>query len=117
MWLWALGGMVLGGVTSLFGKGGIWLCTHAVEETVHKHLADQISFLDGRDSDLVQLVRDIQTEEEGHIRLARNELNPSSVFLHPLTWIVSVSTGAVIWLSTWGDSSRLAYQLKPGETA
>src|SRR4029450_8182760 len=42
--LWGNGGLILGFFTSLLGRQGIWICTAAVESTVHKHLDDQLIF-------------------------------------------------------------------------
>jgi len=44
LWLWGLGGWILGFVTAELGKNMVWICTEAVEETVHKHLEDQLFF-------------------------------------------------------------------------
>lgn len=37
MWLWGVGGLILGGVTALLGRQGVLICTEAVERTVHRH--------------------------------------------------------------------------------
>src|SRR5215510_8349112 len=63
MSLWGNGGLVLGFLTALLGRQGIWICTAAVEATVHKHLDDQLNFLRGRDEDLRSLILSIQEEE------------------------------------------------------
>ena len=47
--LWSMGGSVLGFLTALLGRQGIWTCTAAVEATVHRHLDDQLRFLAGRE--------------------------------------------------------------------
>src|SRR5262249_134028 len=47
MAFWSLGGFVLGLVTALMGQRMIWICTEAVESAVHRHLEDQLAFLDG----------------------------------------------------------------------
>jgi len=38
MALWGNGGYVLGFLTALIGRQGIWVCTAAVESAVHRHL-------------------------------------------------------------------------------
>ncbi|MBB3524844.1 ubiquinone biosynthesis monooxygenase Coq7 [Rhizobium sp. BK456] len=44
MAFWSLGGSVLGILTALGGRNMIWICTQAVESTVHRHLEDQLAF-------------------------------------------------------------------------
>src|ERR1700693_743415 len=45
MALWGNGGALLGVLTALLGRQGIWICTAAVEAAVHRHLEDQLQFL------------------------------------------------------------------------
>src|SRR4029079_12619982 len=52
MSLWGNGGFVLGFLTALMGRQGIWICTAAVEAAVHRHLGDQLQFLSERDPEL-----------------------------------------------------------------
>src|SRR5512139_3215068 len=47
MSLWGNGGLVLGFLTALLGRQGIWICTAAVEAAVHRHLDDQLFYLRG----------------------------------------------------------------------
>src|SRR4051812_40572650 len=42
MKLWSLGGWLLGALTAVLGRQGVWACTAAVEATVHRHLDDQL---------------------------------------------------------------------------
>lgn len=67
MSLWGNGGYVLGFTTALMGRQGIWICTSAVEGTVHRHLDDQLAFLRDKDADLFGLIQSIQTEEASHL--------------------------------------------------
>jgi len=111
MSLWGNGGWVLGFLTALFGPQGIWVCTAAVESAVHRHLDDQLFFLRDRDAELHGLILDIQNEELAHLHYAQNRITTSNVLLKSLSALISVSTDAVIWLSTWGASSRMARDL------
>ena len=59
MALWSLGGSVLDFVTALLGRQAIWTCTAAVESAVHRHLDDQIVFLEQRDPGLHEALQEI----------------------------------------------------------
>jgi ubiquinone biosynthesis monooxygenase Coq7 len=102
--LWSLGGYVLGFATGLLGERMVWICTEAVEATVHKHLGDQLRFLEQRDRDLYDLIRSIQQQEEAHLTGAvEHQKTPKGIF-HRLSFtVISFLTGLMIWLSTWGD--------------
>jgi len=108
MSLWGNGGFVLGLLTSLLGRQGIWICTAAVESTVHRHLEDQLHFLRDRDESLRGLILSIQHEEVAHLRHAEQHIVTNALWAKVLHACVSVCTDAVIWLSTWGDSSRMS---------
>lgn len=109
MWIWAVGGALLGLITGLLGREAILACTEAVEETVHRHLDDQIRWAAGRDEGLRQVIEDIRVEELAHIRhAADNRTGAGFVWLER---IISSATEWLIWLSTRGDSTRLARQL------
>src|SRR5262245_5737811 len=71
MSLWGNGGLVLGFLTALMGRQGIWICTAAVEAAVHRHLDDQLEFLRRRDAELAGLIQSIQGEELSHLEHAR----------------------------------------------
>jgi len=109
MWIWAVGGGILGLVTGLLGREAILACTQAVEETVHRHLDDQIRWATGRDDALRQVIEDIRIEEMSHIRYATD--NRGGAGFGWLEAVISAATEALIWLSTRGDSVRLARQL------
>lgn len=109
MWIWAVGGALLGLITGLLGREAILACTEAVEETVHRHLDDQIRWATCRDDGLRQVIEDIRVEELAHIKHATdNRTGAGFVWLERL---ISSATEALIWLSTRGDSARLARQL------
>lgn len=105
MALWSLGGYVLGLLTALGGPNLVWICTEAVESTVHRHLEDQLAFLRTRDPSLHALIASIQEEELAHLREAEHNQTrrgPARIILLP---VIGWLTDVMIWLSTWGDSS------------
>lgn len=111
MALWGNGGYLLGLLTGLTGRQGIWVCTAAVEETVHRHLDEQIRFLAGCDDSLRELISDIQVEELAHLRQAEEQIVPRWPLRLVLDRTIRLATEIVIWLSTWGDSARMARDL------
>jgi len=111
MSLWSNGGLVLGVLTSLLGRQGIWICTAAVESTVHRHLEDQLRFLRDRDENLRALILSIQFEEVAHLRHAKQRIATNALWAKLLHACVSACTDGVIWLSTWGDSTKMSRQL------
>ena len=110
--LWSWGGWLLGFFTALLGKQGIWTCTAAVEAAVHRHLDDQLHFLEGRDAELYRLIHSIREEELSHLHHAQSQLSPPTVPRHLLRAAITQITDVLIWLSTWGDSTRMARELK-----
>src|SRR5580693_8091340 len=111
MSLWSNGGYVLGLMTSLLSRQGIWICTAAVESTVHRHLEDQLRFLRDKDARLHLLILSIQQEELAHLHHAEERIATNAPWARLLHAFVAASTEAVIWLSTWGDSWKLSRQL------
>jgi 3-demethoxyubiquinol 3-hydroxylase len=111
MSLWGNGGLILGFFTSLLGRQGIWICTAAVESTVHKHLDDQLHFLRGRDEELRSLIFSIREEEAAHMHHALVRIAARARWARLLNAIISGCTEAVIWLSTWGTSAKMSKAL------
>jgi ubiquinone biosynthesis monooxygenase Coq7 len=109
MWIWAVGGGVLGLITGVLGREAILACTQAVEETVHRHLDDQIRWATGRDDALRRVLEDIRVEEMSHIRYATDSRAGNGFGW--LEKVISAATESLIWASTRGDSVRLARQL------
>jgi 3-demethoxyubiquinol 3-hydroxylase len=109
--LWGNGGLLLGLLTALLGRQAIWICTEAVEATVHQHLDDQLHFLQSRDVELHRLISGIQQEELHHLHYASERITSRSWWARLLRAMISMATEAVIWLSTWGDSTRMAKDL------
>lgn len=117
MWLWGIGGYALGMVTALLGRRAIWICTAAVEARVHRHLAHQLRFLAHRDCELHDIIAGIRDEEEQHLAAARQALGRPRALDRLLDAVIALSTEAVIWLSTNGDSRRMAREIAPNDTA
>lgn len=111
MSLWSLGGYVLGALTALGGRNTVWICTEAVESTVHRHLEDQLAFLADRDPQLHALIASIQQEELAHLREAENNQRARGLSRAVLLPLVSGLTDLMIWLSTWGDSSWMRAEM------
>ena len=109
--LWSVGGWVLGFVTALTGPKMIWVCTEAVEATVHRHLNDQIAYLEGRDEPLRRSILAIRDEEEGHLQLAQTHIGARNRLTAAVERVIERCVEGAIWLSTWGDSSRMRRDL------
>jgi ubiquinone biosynthesis monooxygenase Coq7 len=112
MSLWSLGGSLLGLLTALAGRRSIWVCTAAVEAAVHRHLDDQLHFLANRDADLHAIILSIREEELSHLQHALAHLPDLSPTQRALQAAISSVTDLLIWLSTWGDSTRMARDLR-----
>ena len=117
LFLWAWGGWLLGLTTALLGRNMIWICTEAVEEAVHHHLDDQLKFLARRDSQLCELIKSIQVEELSHLENAKHNQRNSGDFAKLAVRFVGFITDVLIWMSTSGDSLRLAKEMKAGTHA
>jgi ubiquinone biosynthesis monooxygenase Coq7 len=112
MIFWGNGGYMLGLLTALLGPKGIWIRTAAVEETVHGHLEEQLGFLRDKDPELYGVIAAIQEQELMHLRYAEQGIGKNSTWWGgALNVIIAVTTEVVIWLSTWGDSTRLRRSL------
>ena len=82
------------------------ICTEAVESTVHKHLQDQIRYLDSKDAELRNLILDIEKEEIEHLEYAQRHVKRNRL-TKPLFCFITLSTEIVIWLSTQGDVTKM----------
>lgn len=111
VWIWKIGGAVLGVGTALLGRKAVIICTAAVERTVHVHLVQQIAYLDGRDDALAACIREVQVEEDAHLAFAEQNHDPSTLSARALSWCVAWATEILIWLATRGDSARLGREL------
>ena len=112
MAFWSLGGSVLGFVTGLMGQRMVWICTEAVESAVHRHLEEQLAFLDVRDPELKTLIASIQQEELSHLSEAQSRRGDAGPAQRGAVVLIGAVTDALIWLSTWGDSTRMAREMR-----
>ena len=112
MSLWSWGGWLLGFSTAVIGRQAIWICTAAVEAAVHRHLDDQMFFLNERDRKLHDIVLSIREEELSHLRHAQSQIKSASTMADLLEKFIATVTDALIWLSTWGDSTRMMRDLQ-----
>lgn len=112
MSFWSLGGLILGFATALMGERMIWICTEAVESAVHRHLEDQLDFLEGRDSELRSLISSIQSEELSHLHEAQERRGRAEPVQRGAVVLIGAVTDALIWLSTWGDSTRMVREMR-----
>src|SRR5581483_5365245 len=83
-------------------------CTAAVEAAVHRHLDDQLHFLEKRDTELRDIIQSIRVEELAHLHHAEQQLHSNAIRLRLLRQTISAMTDVLIWLSTWGDSTLMA---------
>jgi 3-demethoxyubiquinol 3-hydroxylase len=112
MQFWSFGGWALGTITALLGRNSIWICTAAVEEAVHRHLDEQMNYLRLRDAELYDVIASIRSEELAHLDHAENELKAAGAKFPALRKTIAAITELLIWLSTWGDSRRMASALR-----
>jgi 3-demethoxyubiquinol 3-hydroxylase len=111
LFLWGVGGRLLGVGTALVGRNAIWACTAAVEEAVHRHLNDQLAFLSSRDQELYALIDSIKTEELSHLDHAEKNLTSRGPIVSLLRRSIDAVTEVLIFMSTSGDSVRMARDL------
>jgi len=111
LFLWAWGGYLLGLITALPGPRMIWICTEAVETAVHRHLHEQLHFLSSRDLQLYRMIKRIQDEELSHLEEARLESGTMNWLRRASLASIGAITDGLIWLSTSGDSKRMAADL------
>jgi ubiquinone biosynthesis monooxygenase Coq7 len=111
MAVWEVGGAILGSATAIWGQFGVIVCTAAVERTVHRHLVQQINYLETRDPELAAVIRDIQRDEDAHLAFAEANHDPSRLPARLLAALVAWATETLIWISTRGDSVKLSRAL------
>ncbi|MBC6982581.1 demethoxyubiquinone hydroxylase family protein [Caulobacter sp. 17J80-11] len=112
LWLWGAGGTALGLVTGLLGRRAVLICTEAVERTVNRHLEDQLIFLGERDPELSTAIAEIQAQELGHLEHAVSGRGAKRAEERALDALVAAVVEVLIWLSTQGDSARMARELR-----
>jgi ubiquinone biosynthesis monooxygenase Coq7 len=111
--LWGMGGALLGAGTALLGREAILVCTEAVERTVHRHMDDQVAWLTPREPSLATAIAAIRDEEVEHLHGAQRGRGAATPAVWPraLDGIVAAATELLVWVSTYGASSRLRRQL------
>jgi ubiquinone biosynthesis monooxygenase Coq7 len=112
MQFWSFGGWLLGTATALLGRNTIWVCTAAVEEAVHRHLDEQMNYLQSRDAELYDVIASIRAEELAHLDHAEAALKAAGTKHPAMRRVIGAITEALIWLSTWSDSQRMANALR-----
>jgi len=95
--LCGFGGLTLGLITGLFGRGAIAATTVAVERVVLSHLWRQLVALGNGDEGAARAVRAIVAEEQEHHDRAEVHSQASRLWLRVLAPVVAASTELVIW--------------------
>src|SRR5260221_10158766 len=99
IFLWGWGGFLLGAGTALLGPRMIWICTESVEAAVHRHLDDQLRYLEDRDPELCRLIASIQGEELAHLQEARSNSGKMSKPRQLSLNLIGTITDLLIWLT------------------
>jgi ubiquinone biosynthesis monooxygenase Coq7 len=96
--LWYVGGLILGTGTALLGRNGIRLCTYAVEDTVNRHLDEQIRVMRAHVSDVATELAEIQLQEIEHQHFGEDGLRRGGAW-RIVERIVRMATETVIVVS------------------
>jgi len=96
--LCSLGGYVLGAITALMGRKAIAATTVAIEAVVIRHLQEQRAMLATIDPEAAELITSIVEDEQLHHDRSLDEIGIDRPWLRAVTYVVSRSTEAVIWL-------------------
>ena len=73
---------------------------------------EQMNYLRLRDAELYDVIASIRAEELAHLDHAENELKAAGAKFPALRKAIAAITELLIWLSTWGDSQRMARALR-----
>ncbi|SBV31181.1 Ubiquinone biosynthesis protein COQ7 [uncultured Sphingopyxis sp.] len=93
-----IGGLILGTITGIAGRGAIAATTVAIERVVLRHMHEQIVALRGIDEPAVRTLAIIVAEEQEHHDLSAARLPSAGFWPRLVDPLVSASTEAVIWL-------------------
>ena len=93
-----MGGLILGTGTALLGRNGIRLCTYAVEDTVNRHLNEQISVMRIHVPDVAVELAEIQVQELEHQHFGEDGLRRGGAW-RIVERIVRLATETVIVVS------------------
>jgi ubiquinone biosynthesis monooxygenase Coq7 len=111
-WIWTAGALLMGLSTALFGARAVYLCTEVVERSVHRHLAIQLAYVRRHDAELAALIESVSADEMEHLEHAVKMRGDRAAPLGRLfDAAITMSTEALMWLSTRGDIARLARRL------
>lgn len=111
-WIWTAGAVLMGLSTAVFGARAVYLCTEVVERGVHRHLAIQLAFVRRHDTELAALIESVSADEMEHLEHAvKMRGGRAASFDRMFDVAITLSTEALMWLSTRGDIARLARQL------
>lgn len=94
----AFGGLALGSVTGLLGRGAIAATTVAIERVVLRHMHEQVAALELVDPSATAALRKIIREEQEHHDASAARLPVNSWWKKIIDPVVAASTEAVIWL-------------------
>lgn len=111
LWLWGVGGCMLGLASVALGTKGVMICTAAVERTVHLHMREQIRYLAIHAPELSEMVGTILKDELQHLAYAESRIDGNSLIARSFDRIIALVTETLIFLSTSGDSLRLKREL------
>lgn len=100
--LCGLGGLLLGAITGLVGRGAIAATTVAVERVVLRHMQEQLEVLHLSDGPATKALEAIIGDEQRHHDVSANRLIAGSWWPKIITPIVSASTETVIWIGMRG---------------
>jgi 3-demethoxyubiquinol 3-hydroxylase len=100
--LCGLGGLLLGAVTGLLGRGAIAATTVAVERVVLRHMHEQVEALQRSDGAAMKVLLEIIGDEQRHHDTSASHLVAGSWWPKIITPIVAASTETVIWIGMMG---------------
>jgi ubiquinone biosynthesis monooxygenase Coq7 len=100
--LCGLGGLLLGAVTGLFGRGAIAATTMAIERVVLRHMHEQVEALRVSDAAATTVLREIIRDEQRHHDVSADHLAAGSWWPKIITPVIAASTETVIWIGMMG---------------
>jgi ubiquinone biosynthesis monooxygenase Coq7 len=74
-------------------------------------MQEQLSYLGGRDERLKNAIETIQAEELQHLHFAETHCRSGGAIARVLDALIAGITEVVIWLSTWGEVTRMRKEL------
>lgn len=74
------------------------VCTHAIEDVVGRHLAEQMRYMETRDPAAYAAVASIVANEMTHLRTAADGMSTRGWLARLIAAVVHYSTEMVIWV-------------------